>query len=287
MLNALLIGNPASASGHRLKRVKLAGHWILNLEELSTVDVDAVDIIAIFGGDGTMQHSLSQLLHQRGNRPLPPIAVLPFGTTNMNAKDINQAQGQRQTVETLQRIINGDKFPSLDRPLVRVVDGGSVHHGFFFGAGVIAKAIEQLNAGKKPGPIGNQLFSFWAMLSGLRSASAATDVVLNGAHHSIYVLMATTLDKLLFGCRPYWGEAESGSLRLTWVEADAPHLLRHAPGLLRGSPGLADKDGYESQAIERATLELSSPYILDGEIFQPSGGCITIEQSEPIHWVVL
>ena len=155
------------------------------------------------------------------------------------------------------------------------------------GAGVIADVVKQWNEGRKPGPVANQLRSLQAMVTGLTTVSSTSEVVLNGKALSIYGLLVTTLDRLLFGSRPYWGQTDPGSLKITWVEAAAEHLLRHAPALLRGRSSLADRKGFESHRIDRATLELEGPYIIDGEIFEPRNRILNIETSHPIRWIRL
>ena len=125
------------------------------------------------------------------------------------------------------------------------------------------------------------------MASALRRISAAHSIQLDGRDRSVYGLVATTLDRLLLGSRPYWGGGRPGAVRVTWVEATAPHLLRHAPALLRGDAGLSRVPGYESRSVERISLAFAGPYILDGEIFHPAGQSLTIQPSEPITWIVL
>jgi diacylglycerol kinase family enzyme len=287
MLNALLIGNTASAAGDQLSSVKVPGRWILDPASVTPEDLEGVDLVAIFGGDGTMQMTLSQILSDITCNALPPVAVMPFGTTNMNALGLNQSRGRKATVTSLERAITSADLRIQNRPLVRVQDGGETRFGFFFGAGIIATVVERWNVERSSGQFANQLRSLIAMINGLRSASAATEVVLDGCSVSIYALFATTLDRLIFGTRPFWGDEDQGALRLTWIERDAPQLVKHIPGLLRGRPHMAAVPGYESLTTESLTLQLKSPYIVDGEIFHSTSGHLTVEQSDPVRWVVL
>ena len=287
MLNALLIGNPASAAGHQLSGVKVTGRWILDPASVTQEDLEGVDLVAIFGGDGTMQMTLSQILSGSACSALPPVAMMPFGTTNMNALGLNHTRGRKAAVLSLEQAITSGNLRIQKRPLVRVQDGEETQFGFFFGTGIIATVVERWNLERRSGQFANQLRSLIAMVNGLRSASSATEVVLDGSPVSIYALFATTLDRLIFGTRPFWGDADQGALRLTWIERDAPQLLRHVPGLLRGRPHMAAVPGYESLTAESLTLQLDNPYIVDGEIFHPTRSCLTVEQSDPVRWVVL
>ena len=156
-----------------------------------------------------------------------------------------------------------------------------------FGLGVIAQVVERWNEERKPGALANQLRSLWAMMTGLSSVSSETRIRLDGHPHSVYGLLASTLDRLLFGSRPYWGEGAPGDLRLTWVDSDAPALFRHAPDLLRGKERMAGISGYHSRNAESVDLCFDGPWILDGEIFHSDDRSLKISRSEPIHWLSL
>ena len=287
MLNALLVGNPGSGTGKDLKALHVPGHWIYEPWTVTAHEVKRADLLALFGGDGTMQITLSQLLKEMTPEEFPPIAILPFGTTNMNAGDLNHSRNRRQAVECLTRAIETGRFDSFERGLVRVQQGNSLQHGFFFGLGVIAQVIERWNEERKPGVLANQLRSLWAIVTGLSGVSSRNDIRVNGAHQCVYGLLATTLDRLLYGSRPYWGFGSPGDLKITWISADAAHLLRHAPAVLRGLDTLANQPGYESYSEDQAVLEFSGPYVLDGEVFQSTGGQLTISRSSSLQWVRL
>lgn len=287
MLNAVLIANAGSGAGRKLRGVDLPGHWIRNPACVAAGDVARADLLALLGGDGTVQKTLSQLLAVLPADALPPIAVLPFGTTNMSAGNLNRVRGHREAVKSLDRIVRGGSFECQRRSLLRVQDGPASHYGLFFGMGVIADVVAQWNRERGEGAAVNRLRTLRAMAGGLRKISSARPICLNGAAHSVYGLLATTLDRLLFGSTPFWGEGRRGDLRLTWVGADARHLLRHAPGLLRGSPRMARLPGYFSQAGDAVTLEFEGPFILDGEIFSAPGRPLTIERTEPLNWIRL
>jgi diacylglycerol kinase family enzyme len=287
MLNALLIANASSGSGEKAKDVSLPGRWLRDPATVRPADVRAADLIVLFGGDGTMQRTLSQILREMPVSQLPPVAVMPFGTTNMNAKALNRNSGRKACVLSLEKAIRSGNLPLQQRSLLRVDSGSQQEHGFFFGLGVIAQVVERWNQERKPGAFTNQLRSLWAMISGLSSISSATPITINGQSGSVYGLLASTLDTLLFGSRPYWGDAESGDLRLTWVDADAEDLFRHAPDLLRGKAHLAAEPGYHSCSFDCVELSFDGPFIIDGEIFHLSGGCVTIARTEPIRWLSL
>ena len=287
MLNALLIANDRSGTSHRLTRSSLPGHWVSDPASVTEAQVRAADIIALFGGDGTMQKTLSQILRKVPAGELPPVALLPFGTTNMNAKALNGAQSKRAAVESLRQAICSGSFRETTRPLLRIRSGAAIEHGFFFGIGIIAEVVERWNEQRKGGALANQAHSLWAMITGLRNVKSATPVTIDGKAHSVYGLLASTLDRLLFGSHPFWGDQLSGELRLTWVDSDARNLLQHAPALLRGKARMAAVPGYECRAATAVELAFSGSFIIDGEIFHLKDESLTITRSDAIRWLAL
>jgi len=287
MLNALLIANRKSGAGKHLAGLNLPGRWLNDPAAVTVDDVLQADLIALFGGDGTMQMTLTQLLGNLPASQLPPVALLPFGTTNMNALALNRSRSRKAAVTGLQTAIRTEQLTTQTRALVRVDHGQNSAYGFFFGMGVIAQVVERWNTERKPGALTNQIRSLGAMVAGLSGVSSTTRITLDGKSHSVYGLLASTLDRLLFGSRPYWGDGKPGDLRVTWVDADAPSLLRHAPDLLRGRAHMAAVPGYHSVPAESAELAFEGPFILDGEIFHCDGQSLRISRSEPIRWLTL
>lgn len=288
MMNALLIANAHSGSGDETRAISLPGRWLRDPAAVTAADVEAADLVALFGGDGTMQMTLTQILRDLPDTSaMPPVAIMPFGTTNMNAKALNTTSSRKGCVQSLERIIRSGQLPMQQRPLVRVEADGQSQFGFFFGLGVIAQVVERWNAERKPGALSNQIRSLWAMVSGLSSVSSATSISIDGQPGEVYGLLASTLDRLLFGSRPYWGDGASGDLRVTWVDADAQDLFRRAPDLLRGKPHMAAVPGFHSHTAASLELGFQGPWILDGEIFHSGGECLKIGRTKPIRWLAL
>lgn len=287
MLKTMLIGNPASGAGHLISALDLPGHWVREPSSLDADDCLDVDLIALFGGDGTVQKTVSRLLTTIPCWQLPPVAVLPFGTTNMTAANLNSGRSRAATVRSLRWMIEHEQLTLQSRPLLRVDHGKVTEHGFFLGLGAIAAAVQNWNQDRHAAPLSNQLRSAAAVVKGLRAANASHRITMNGSELDLYALLITTLDRLLLGCRPYWGDALAGPLRLTWIDAGTPNLLARAPALLRGSPRMAHRPGFHSMSPERVQLGLKGPFILDGEITDPESGELTITATPPLKWVTL
>jgi diacylglycerol kinase family enzyme len=226
---------------------------------------------------------------------------MPFGTTNMNAKALNGSGNRRHAVAALRQAVTTGQFKSQQRSLLQVsfmqdnlsLDKQVEHreYGFFLGVGVIARLVERWDQQRRPGGAINQMRSLMAMVTSLRTASIPTDIRLNGHNYSVYGLLATTLDRLLFGSQPFWGTALGGSLRLTWIESSARNILRHIPAVLRGQAHLQNVPGFASMAADCTSLEFEGPYIIDGEIFysnaETNAEKLTISRSAPIQWLRL
>jgi hypothetical protein len=84
-----------------------------------------------------------------------------------------------------------------------------------------------------------------------------------------FLLLATTLDRLMLGLRPFWGEGR-GAVR--WLDVLAPPR-RLAAALWAGARGRPRpwmrSAGYLSGRAERLRIALDGPFVLDGEVFEP------------------
>ncbi|MGH6962222.1 MAG: diacylglycerol kinase family protein, partial [Dongiaceae bacterium] len=101
MMRAGLISNPLSQRNRERQpamRDAVAGHPDLLHAELDSVHATAdvlrdfarreVNLLIVSGGDGTVQKVLTELLNGREFDPLPAVAVLPGGMTNLIAADV-------------------------------------------------------------------------------------------------------------------------------------------------------------------------------------------------------
>ena len=104
-----------------------------------------IDLLVINGGDGTLQHTLTELLVDRPFEKTPMIAPLAGGRTNMTALDLGAS---RNPVKGLKAVLDAAAAGTLherivDRPVIRIeFEGGRrVEYGMFFGAGMIRRAV--------------------------------------------------------------------------------------------------------------------------------------------------
>jgi len=244
-----------------------------------------VDLLFVNGGDGTLQHALTEILERNAFERPPLIAPLRGGRTNMTALDLGT---QRDPVRALSDVLAAIKTGTLDqrlvkRPILRVESRtrGLVQYGMFFGAGVIPRAISLTHrvfpSGKSQGAFGAGVVT--ALLLA-RAAFAEKDGIIRPdkiqalvdgqahPHAEFTVMMASSLQHLYLKLNPFWGEG-SGDVRFTTVASSAKHLARSVPGILRGRPrtDVTPENGYLSVNAENVSLRFDCGFTVDGEIF--------------------
>jgi diacylglycerol kinase (ATP) len=266
-----------------------------------------VGVIAINGGDGTVARVLTHLLEDAPFERLPLIALLPGGTTNMTAGDVGRRGGLVKAVRRLGRWADDGRTEAqlLRRAILRVDpgDGLPAAYGMFFGTGAIIDGIEYCRARihtrgvvDEIGPGLAMARTMWGIARGDRrfarpvSVSVACDGAPPEPPQSILILLASTLERLFLGMRPYWGR-EDAPLHVSLIRAGAPGLLRSLPALLRGRPvrrpgAAAD---FQSRNVTRLDLLLDGPWTLDGEIYQArrAAGPLRITAAGPLTFIRL
>jgi len=245
-----------------------------------------VDLLVVNGGDGTIHAVLTALFTTGCPHRLPVLALLRAGTASMIARDVGlRGSGLRALSRLLEWSSSGRGAPSIvERPVLRLEGavGAQPLYGMFFGAGGIYQGIEFcLNRIHRAGVRGELAagltlgrFLLAAVGDDKRTIPpAAIRMSLDGMPMrpiNALVILATTLERLFLGIRPYWG-SESGPLHLTVVRSDAEHLLRAIPSLIRGRRSrLGSPDhGYISHNVRDVRLLMQSGFTLDGQLYLP------------------
>lgn len=252
---------------------------------LAELTSSPIDLLILNGGDGTLQHALTELLSNAAD--IPWIAPLRGGSTNMAARDLG---AHRDPVVGLERVLRAASDGHLDdlrvdRPVLRVASSvdTTAQYGMFFGAGMVRRAIE-LTHRFFPRGRGNGLFGARLVTSAL-IAKALThptrgiltpdkaEILIDGSPVSggeFYLVVACSVQRLFMGMNPFWGDG-SGDVRFTSLASRVQGLGTALPGILRGRPSRRVRmdDGYTSANAERVELRLDCGYTVDGEIFAP------------------
>lgn len=256
---------------------------------------EGVDLLVVNGGDGTLREVLTALpLSWPG--AMPAIAPLAAGRTNLAARALGLPGRGEAVLDRLRAAVAADRLRIQHRPVIEVeMPGGrmpQVLRGLLFGAAAFTEAtlLASRRRGLKDGAavLGTTLATVAQALSGrgavgrrlqagtpMRIAADAAEAV-DGER---FILLATTLDRLMLGLWPFWGEG-LGAMR--WLDVAAPPS-RLGTGLWslarRRAPVLP---GWRSGRAERLRLRLEQAFVLDGEVFEPGPEGVILTASTPV-----
>ncbi|TGD71584.1 kinase [Mangrovimicrobium sediminis] len=311
-----VISNPASGHNRdqfpairaRLERDGRVQHIVTSspdeiepaLRELASREID---VLAINGGDGTCSAVLGTLLETMPFARLPLIAVLPGGTANMNAGDIGIRGSLARAAARFSDWCAGDQRGEerVQRALMRLDcgDGSAVRYGMFLGAGVIIQGTDyahrELHARGLRDDFSLALGTARTAWGVLRNDPAfrqpvAVDLALAdepARHFDTLILAVSTLQRLAFGMRPFWG-TDSGHLGVTLIEGRCTRFATTFLSILRGraNRNAVPGEGYHSWRTDSLALQLAGKLNLDGEIIEP-GGAVTLSASRPLEFLRL
>lgn len=261
-----------------------------------------VEVLAVNGGDGTAHAVITQLLNLRD--VIPELAIVPGGTTNMTANDLNGRIPLERALQAVfeQAACEPDARRRVSRPLLEVTAGAeSAQYGFFFGAGAVLQGMRHFRQHVASRGLIDERAACMSVLRGL--AGLARGEPDWGAGHAVAVhalgdedapvdsavVLATTLERLLLGLRPWWGVGP-GPIHLTSVGKRPRALLRLAPALLRGRrhPLLSPENGYRSAEVRGFELCRGEAFALDGEVFvRPADGVVSVRATDPMPFLKL
>lgn len=214
------------------------------------LDRGDLGVLAVNGGDGTLAHFLSAFARQRGDRPMPTVALLRGGTMNTVAHGIG-LQGRPEPIlrRVLRRQQDGQPQPIAIRHLMRVRDGvGPDRYGFLFGNGLVSNFLEVYYEGGDASPLKAAKVLARAVLSALTGGEftrrlirrVEVTVSLDGQTwpaRSFVSVTAGTVDDMGFGFKPFWQVVRHpGKLQAIGFACGAPAIALRVPGTLFSRP---------------------------------------------------
>ncbi len=255
------------------------------LKALSDFASKDVNLVAISGGDGTVQAVLTALFHNRPFEKFPLLTVLQSGTASMTAKDVGLLGSRVKALQKLFRWAQtGDGKPiAVKRPVLRVAaPGHPIRYGMFFGAAAIYRGIQyfhrKMNAKVLRREVGQGLTILrflWEVMRKSKNFAASVPLTVKldqdpAKQFDCLVILVSTLERLLLGMHPYWG-CENGPLHYTAVKAAPRHMLRALPSFFRGYSGHhgTPENGFYSHNAYEIKLNLASGFTLDGQLYTP------------------
>ena len=260
--------------------------------------IDAgVDLLVIVGGDGTLQGVLCHLFATQPRSSWPILAVVPGGTTNMTALDLGILGDPESVLQKLRNSLLKQAPPVLLQRHVLCIEqtGVAKIYGMFFGVGLIARAVifSQSRIKKLRGDLCRDHYTGLSCRRTFRIpqgswAPVKMSIIEGNAElnrGAFAFLFASTLDRLLFGMRPYWGQ-EQEPLHVTFIQQQRKHPLRSLLQLLSGhGDALKEKNGYYSRNTQALELLVDDVYVVDGESYRAAGGDGPLHVRQPVRSV--
>ena len=262
-----------------------------------------VEVLAINGGDGTAAAILGRMLEQPVFAQRPLIALLPGGTANMNAGDVGIRGSLIPAVRRFCRWCEDRQDTQdriVERPLLRVQTGGASHYGMFLGAGAVIQGTEYTHRKIHARGLRDELSlalgtarTIWGVLrddprfNQSVSINLRLDDAVESATHDTLILAVSTLHRLFFGMRPFWGTGP-GRLRMTLLEQHCTRFLRTFISIVRGRPNrnAVPDSGYISHNADSIHLSMEGGLNLDGEIIQ-ARGAVSIDTTDSLRFLRL
>lgn len=256
-------------------------------EEITAAVADlanaGVELLAVAGGDGTVQCVLGEIL-LRGRFAVPPVlALIPTGSTNMTATDTGFVDVRRHGWQPLCEWAAGRRHARLRERNALRIDPGDERApiaGMFFGAGAVYHAVEhtqrRLHSVGLRGEVGPALAFLRFMRAVITGDSrhfaptrlALTDDAGRRVDTDALLLVASTLHRLVLNFHPFWGR-ENAPLAWTVVRHGARRLFWQLPQIVRGANTLSRRhgDGYISHNSHEISACFDDGFIVDGEFF--------------------
>jgi hypothetical protein len=266
-------------------------------------------VLAINGGDGTVQAALTELYNGAhfGEEP-PPVAVLPSGKTNLIALDLGARGDPVETLEKLIGLARTDLSPfTVQRELIALRRPGESGDrpviGMFLGGAGLADTMlycrDKIYPLGLPNGIAHMLTAAAAFLKvvlGIKAdflppSSRPLSVSLSEQNRQITgrfsLLAVTTLEKLLLTMD--FGTHRQGTLKLLAIEDHPTSVVGALAASIGKKLGRARVRGVHFEEADEIMIEGdSSELILDGETFRAeTGRPIHLRTAMPLSFVKL
>ena len=251
---------------------------------------DGISALFISSGDGTIQQIQTEIAERKRFASFPDLCLLPHGTTNMTGADLGF--GMKDLDEQAQFIADAAGRASRSikkaRATVRVANpaDGNVRHGMFVGTGAVWRGTDYCQKAVHQTGLRGDWATFAtlaaavakAVISGSKSTdpdriAKAYDMKVTSYAGTVVeggqlLFLATTLNKLILGSRPFWG-GKSNSVRASIFPYPQPNVARWLWTSMYGAEDRSMPAGCHSFSSDLITIETKCPFVIDGEFFDP------------------
>lgn len=263
-------------------------HLPEHLEELKS---KGVNFIAINGGDGTVSACMTAIAEAYHDRPLPAIAVISSGNTNLIAGDVGFGLRNEAAID---RLLKPENLLCSERSPIKISWPGTDRRpvlGMFGGCTGYARAVRIAHSPRVAKFAPHDLAVFFTLFSSLAgllfkksryswmngdqldwSAKNYAGQPIGHDGRSFFY-MATGLERLSQGIWPFWDEGQQGSgFRFLDVHSFPKRLPSALINFLRGRvpDWLREHEDYCSDVVKQMELITDSDFVMDGEVFSAS-----------------
>jgi hypothetical protein len=264
-------------------------------------------VLAINGGDGTVQAALTELYNGGHFGDLvPPVAVLPSGKTNLIALDLGARGDPVQALDRLVHLARSDDLArfTVARELIALRHGDEERPviGMFLGGAGLADTMlycrNRIYPLGLPNGLSHALTAAAVMLRqllGVRASFLPPDPtplhvgLLSGSQLTgrFALLAVTTLEKFLLSST--LEGSGGGRLKLVAIEERPGSVFRGFVAGIAGWLGRKQVNGVHVEEADEITIEgENSNVILDGETFRAERGFpINLRPAQPLSFVKL
>jgi hypothetical protein len=247
---------------------------------------EGVEIVAVSGGDGTVQAVLTALLNGDMFAKQPGLAVLAAGMTNLIAADVGMKDHPAEALGRLLEPVEAGGGMAITRSVLSLQMHPSeapiqgmflATAGFYRAVLLVRRRVHTLGAERNLAAGMGIAASLLQLLIGrpgkdglLQGDSIRVDIDgARGAKRDYLLWMATTLDRFIMHLQPFWGDGVQ-PLRYTAVPFPPRRLALALWPILSGRPRRWMTDaGYESGRAKALEMTLNCPIVFDGEVFNP------------------
>ncbi len=260
---------------------------------------DAIDVLAISGGDGTNHVTLTGFIDVYGGATMPQVALLRGGTMNTVANSVGVGKGRPEGL--LGRLLrdyaqrSSAPLENVERHVMRIGPrdaraGERTHYGFLFGTGVVAGFLSEYYRGGDPTPlvaaktlargigsafIGGETIRRMArpFRGSVEVADGPTGDAKRWRERDYLAIAAGTIPNIGLNFRPFHRYRElPGHFHMLGIHATPVAFVKELPRIHRGQPMRQGRtyEAVSSHAVVRSADGVVR-YMIDGDLHETRG----------------